>query len=139
MPSYNKTILLGNLTRDPELQHLPGGTPVVRLGLAVNERYKDKQGEWVDRANFIDCEGFAKTAEIVAQYFKKGDPILVEGKLRQDQWEDRDTGKKRSKLKVVVERFEFVLPKSDRGGTGSSGNTQTPSKPEPLNEDDVPF
>lgn len=125
MPSYNKVILMGNLTRDPELRHLPSNMPVAQVGLAVNERYKDKQsGEMIDRANFIDCEAFGRTAEIINQYFQKGAPILIEGKLRLDQWEDRQSGQKRSKLKVVIDRFEFVLPRGmdpqtgDRGGGG---------------------
>ena len=122
MPSYNKVILMGNLTRDPELRHLPSNMPVAQVGLAVNERYKDKQsGEMIDRANFVDCEAFGRTAEIINQYFQKGAPILIEGKLRLDQWEDRQSGQKRSKLKVVIDRFEFVLPRGVDPSTGGGG------------------
>lgn len=169
MPSYNKVILMGNLTRDPEMRHLPSNMPVAQIGLAVNERYKDKQtGEWTDRANFVDCDAFGRTAEIISQYFQKGSPILIEGKLRMDQWEDRQSGQKRSKLKVVIDRFEFVLPRGvdpstgqssgggsydqgrsgggggggGRGGGGggySSAPAGGPPQHEPVDEDDIPF
>lgn len=161
MPSYNKVILMGNLTRDPEMRMLPSNTAVTAIGLAVNERYKGSNGEWVDRANFIDCEAFGRTAEIINQYFQKGRPILIEGKLRLDQWEDRQSGQKRSKLKVVVDRFEFVGSRDEgqggggsqggggygsRGGSGGNsgggggggGYDQAPPDPG-MNEDDIPF
>jgi len=165
MPSYNKVILLGNLTREPELRHLPSNMPVVQIALAVNERYKDKSGQWIDKANFIDCEAFGRTAEIINQYFQKGSPILIEGKLRMDQWEDRQSGQKRSKLKVVIDRFEFVTSRGEGGGgggnsgggggysnSGGGGRSQydnasnrpqqsAPEEPfhEPVDEDDIPF
>lgn len=123
MPSYNKVILMGNLTRDPEMRYLPSNTAVAQIGLAVNDRWKDKQsGEWKDKANFIDCEAFGNTAENINKFFSKGRPILIEGKLRLDQWEDQQ-GNKRSKLKVVVDRFEFVGSRDDNQGGGGGGRS----------------
>jgi len=160
MPSYNKVILMGNLTRDPEMRFLPSNTPVAQIGIAVNERWKNKQtDQWEERVNFIDCEAFARTAEVINQYFQKGKPILIEGKLRMDQWEDKQTGQKRSKLKVVIDSFEFVGGRDDgqgggprgggrgqsyEGGSGggsggaSGGGSQEPAHT-PVDEEDIPF
>jgi single-strand DNA-binding protein len=121
MASYNRVILMGNLTRDPEVRYLPSNTPVCEIGLAVNDRYQDKQsGEWVDRPNFVDCTAFGKTAENLGKFFTKGRPIMIEGKLRYDQWEDKQTGAKRSKLKVVIDQWNFCDSKS--GNDGGGGN-----------------
>ncbi len=149
MASYNRVILMGNLTRDPELRHLPSNMPVVDIGLAVNDRYQDKQsGEWVDRPNFIDCTAFGKSAESISRFFSKGRPILIEGKLRYEQWDDRQSGQKRSKLKVVIDQWSFCDSKSDSGGGGRSsggGGQSTYAAPsggpahEPIAEDDIPF
>ncbi|MEO1236233.1 MAG: single-stranded DNA-binding protein [Planctomycetota bacterium] len=120
--SFNRVILMGNLTRDPEVRFLPNNTPVVDLGLAVNDRYQDKQsGEWVDRPNFIDCTAFGKSAESIGRFFSKGRPILIEGKLRFEQWEDRQSGQKRSKLKVVIDQWNFCDSKSGPGSDGGGG------------------
>ena len=122
MASYNRVILMGNLTRDPEVRFLPSNTPVCEIGLAVNDRYQDKQsGEWVDRPNFIDCTAFGKSAESIGKFFSKGRPILIEGKLRYEQWEDKQSGAKRSKLKVVIDQWNFCDSKSGGDGGGSSG------------------
>jgi single-strand DNA-binding protein len=122
MASYNRVILMGNLTRDPELRYTASNTAIAKLGLAVNDRYKDKgSGEWVDRANFIDCTAFGRTAEVINQYFQKGRPIFIEGKLRYDQWEDKQSGAKRSKLEVIVDTFEFVGGRDGDNQGGSSG------------------
>lgn len=152
MANYNKVILMGNLTRDPELRHLPSGMAVVAIGLAVNERYKDKQsGAWVERPNFFDCEGFGRTAENINQFFSRGKPILIEGKLRMDQWEDKQSGQKRSKVKIVIDRFEFVGGRESGGGGGgdyggrsasassSSGPSYDGPEHHPIDEDDIPF
>ncbi len=154
MASYNRVILMGNLTRDPELRHLPSNMPVVDLGLAVNDRYQDKQsGEWVDRPNFIDCTAFGKSAESISRFFSKGRPILIEGKLRFEQWDDRQSGQKRSKIKVVIDQWSFCDSKSDGGPSGGGGGgggsrrnesadySAAPSGPahEPIEEDDIPF
>jgi len=119
--SFNKVILMGNLTRDVEVRSLPSGMTVAQFGLAVNERYKDRDGNWVDRANFIDCEMFGNRAEAFAKYMSKGSPAFIEGKLRLDQWEDKNGGGKRSKLKVVAENFEFVGGRNDSASGGGDG------------------
>ncbi len=147
MPSFNRVILMGNLTRDPELRHLPSNTAVTGIALAVNDRWKDKDsGEWKDRANFIDCEAFGRTAEVINEYFRKGKPILIEGRLRMDQWQDKE-GNNRSKLKVVIDGFEFIGSRNeggDRGGPTRSSNEpvgagQPTGGHQPLDEQDIPF
>ncbi|MEM6855190.1 MAG: single-stranded DNA-binding protein [Planctomycetota bacterium] len=122
MASYNRVILMGNLTRDPEVRYLPSNMAVVDMGLAVNDRYQDKQtGEWVDRPNFIDCTAFGKSAESIGKFFTKGRPILIEGKLRFEQWDDKQTGQKRSKIKVVVDQWNFCDSRSGGDGGGGGG------------------
>jgi len=118
MASLNKVLLMGNFTRDPELRYLPNNTAVVSFSLAVNEVYKDKDGNKVERADFIDCEAFAKTAENIGKFFAKGRPIFIEGRLRLDQWDDKATGQKRSKIKVIAENFQFIGPPP--GATGAA-------------------
>lgn len=109
MSSFNKVILMGNLTRDPDLQYLANGTAVAKFGLAVNERYRTgDDGEWKDRATFVDVTIFGKRAEAFAKFHRKGGAALVEGRLRLDTWDDRQTGARRSKLYVVAESWEFV-------------------------------
>ncbi len=121
MPSFNKVILMGNFTRDPELRYLPNNTAVCDMGLAVNDRFQNKAtGQWEDRPNFVDCTAFGRTAENISKFFSKGRPIFIEGKLRFEQWEDRTSGQKRSKLKVVVDTWQFVDSK-DSAGAGISG------------------
>lgn len=118
--NVNKVFLMGNLTRDVEMRALPSGMSVASFGLAVNERFKDREGNWQERANFIDCEMFGARAEAFAKYLGKGSPAFLEGRLRLDQWEDRD-GNKRSKLKVVVDNFEFIGGGKDNAGGGGGG------------------
>ena len=159
--NFNKVILMGNLTRDPEMRVLPSNMPVASFGVAVNDRFKNKQTEqWEERPNFIDCEAFGRTAENIGKFFSKGKPIFLEGKLRFDQWEDRQSGQKRSKLKVVVDTFQFVGGRDGGPGGGSGGgggyqqnqggqqgggwdNSPAPAAGggghEPVNEDDIPF
>ena len=113
--NYNRVILAGRLIRDPDLRHLPSNMAVCTIGLAVNDRWKDKEtGEWKDKANFVDCEAFGRTAQVINEHFAKGKPILVEGKIRQDQWSP-PTGEKRSKIKVVIDSFEFIGGKNGGG------------------------
>ncbi|WP_428386487.1 single-stranded DNA-binding protein [Mucisphaera sp.] len=158
MPSFNRVILMGNLTRDPEMRMLPSNTPVCEIRLAVNERYKNSQtGELLDRANFVDCTAFGRTAENIGKFFAKGRPIMIEGKLRWEAWEDKQ-GNKRSKLKVVIDTFEFVGPRDGGGGGGggyegggrsqrehagsrsdSYSNDSGGRGHEPIPEDDIPF
>ena len=117
MPNLNRVMLMGNLTRDPELRFTPNNnTAVAQIGLAINHQWKDPQGEKKEEVTFIDCEAWGKTAEVLNQYLKKGKPVYVEGRLKLDQWEDKD-GNKRSKLKVVIESFQFIDSKGEQGGT----------------------
>jgi len=106
--NYNRVILAGRITRDPQLSYTPAQTPVVDFGLAINKRWKGKDGEKREETCFVDCRAFAKTAETINQYFTKGMPILVEGELHFSSWEDKQDGKKRSKLRVTVHKFEFM-------------------------------
>jgi single-strand DNA-binding protein len=121
MASYNKVLLMGNLTRDPQLKYLPSQTPVVEFGLACNRRFKSASGEDREEVTFVDCSAFAKTAELINQYFTKGKPIFVEGRLKFDEWEDKQGGGKRSKLRVVVENFQFIGGRDGGGGAGGGG------------------
>ncbi len=116
MANFNKIILLGNLTRDPQLSYLPSQTPVVEFGLAVNRKYKTSDGQEREDTCFIDCRCYGRQAEIINQYMSKGRPILVEGRLQLDQWEGKD-GQKRSKHRVFVENFQFL------GGGGGGGSS----------------
>jgi len=107
MPSYNKVILMGNLTRDPQLSYLPSQTAVAELGLAVNRRWKDKDGEKREETCFVDCKAFGQQAQTLTQYLQKGSPVMIEGRLQLDTWQDKQ-GNNRSKHRVVIERFQFL-------------------------------
>ncbi len=155
MSSFNKVILMGNLTRDPELRQTQSGTSVCRFAIAVNRSYNSQDGSSRDETCFVEIDCFGKSAENIAKFFSKGKPILVEGRLRQDSWEDKQSGQKRTKLMVVLERFEFVggardnasngggydadysapQPRSNAGGTRQSQR----SRSEDVEDDDVPF
>ncbi|MFI4853527.1 MAG: single-stranded DNA-binding protein [Phycisphaerales bacterium JB065] len=157
--NVNKVLLMGNMTRDIEMRQFPSGGSVGKFTLAVNERYKDRNEQWQERANFIDCEVFGRKAEVMAQYLGKGRPVFIEGKLRLDKWEDKQSGENRSKLKVVVDDFQFVDSRGDgpSGGGRSSGGSNYSSSPsssdnsgyggnqqpspayESLDDDDIPF
>lgn len=137
MASYNRVVLVGNLTRDVELRYTPSNTPVTDLGLAVNERVK--RGEhWVDEAHFFDITLWGRLAEVAAEYLSKGSSVLVEGRLRLDRWEQ--DGQKRSKIKIVGEKMQMLGGRSGGGGGSSSMNDEesdsAPSTPPP---DEVPF
>jgi single-strand DNA-binding protein len=137
MSSFNKVILMGNLTRDVEIRHTPSNTAVGNFGLAVNRKYKTQSGEQREDVAFIDCEAWGRTAETIAQYMNKGSSILIDGRLKMEQWDDKNGGGKRSKIVVVVENFQFV-----GGGSGSSGggnNQSSGSKPQMIDHDDIPF
>ena len=108
MASFNQVILLGNLTRDPQLKYLPSQTAVTEFGLACNRKFKSQSGEDREEVTFVDCSAFGKQAELINQYFTKGKPIFIQGRLKYDQWEDKQGGGKRSKLHVVVENFQFI-------------------------------
>lgn len=116
MPSFNQVMLMGNITRDPQLKQLPSQTVVAEFGLAVNRRYRTSDGEEREETCFVDCSAFGKQAEVLAEYAGKGKPLFVQGRLKYDTWEDKQNGAKRSKLSVVVENFQFV---GGRDGSGS--------------------
>ena len=97
MASYNKVILIGNLTRDPELRYSAKGTAIAKIGIAVNRRWRNEAGEWQEEVTYVDVDAFGRSAETIGQYLKKGRPIMVEGRLRLDQWEDKNSGQKRSR------------------------------------------
>ena len=148
MANYNKVILMGNLTRDPELRHLPSNTAVVNFGLAVNRQWRNQDGEQQEETTFVDCECFGRQGEVINQYMQKGRPLLVEGRLKLDQWQDRE-GNNRSKHKVVVERFTFVGGRGDEqgGGSGRSAAAGADAGPaggdggghQAVDDDDIPF
>ncbi len=118
MASFNKVILMGNLTRDPELRYTPKGTAIAKIGLAVNRVWTNEAGEKKEEVTFVDVDVFGRTAENVGQYMRKGRPILIEGRLKLDQWDDKQTGAKRSKLGVIAETVQFLG--SPTGGEGGS-------------------
>ncbi|MFA5688995.1 MAG: single-stranded DNA-binding protein [Kiritimatiellales bacterium] len=128
----NRVILKGNLTRDPEIRRTQDGTAVCEIGLAVNEKFKNKAGEVKDRVLFIDVNFWGKRAECIEQYFEKGSPVIVEGKLQLDQWEN-DKGEKRSKITVRGENFDFC-ERSKNKPAPDDGDI-----PAPVSDDDIPF
>ena len=121
MASYNRVLLMGNLTRDPQLKYIPGSnTAVAEFGLATNRKFRTANGEDREEVTFVDITAFGKQAEVINQYMTKGKPIFIEGRLKLDQWEDKQGGGKRSKLNVVIENFQFVGGR-DGGGGGAGG------------------
>jgi len=152
MASFNNVVLLGNLTRDPELRYTSNGKAIAKFGLAVNRAWTNEAGEKKEEVTFVDVDVFGRTAENVGQYMRKGSLMLVEGRLRLDQWDDKQTGQKRSKLGVVGETVQFLgAPRSSESGApaatrprpvesavpepASGADPEGPSPP----EDDVPF
>lgn len=127
MPSFNKVYLLGNLTRDPESRNLPSGTVLASFGLAINRSYRKADGEEVEETTFVDIDAFGRTAENILKYCKKGDPLMVEGRLRYQSWES-ENGDKRNKLTVMLETFQF-LPKS---GGADHGKSERPEIDDPF-------
>lgn len=158
MPNLNKVMLMGNLTRDPEMRYTPKGTAVAKFGLAINRKWKSEDGEKREEVTFVDITCFGKTAETVGQYFKKGKPMFIEGRLNLEQWEDKQTNQKRQKLGVIMESFQFIdNAVSDEGGgersaapkddsrqptgkpKGKGGHEYSDDPEPPPVEDDVPF
>jgi len=145
MASFNQVILLGNLTRDPQLKYLPSQTAVAEFGIACNRKFKSASGEDREEVTFVDCAAFAKQAELIQQYFTKGKPIFIQGRLKFDSWEDKQGGGKRSKLSVVVENFQFIGGR-DGGGAGGGGGApqeggeyqQRPQRPAPQRPVNAP-
>lgn len=145
MASYNKVLLLGNLTRDPEVRYTPKGTAVATLGLAVNETYTTAGGEQKEETVFVDIDVWGRQAETAGQYLSKGRPVFVEGRLRLDSWEDKESGQKRSKLKVVALRIQFLgaprgaevkdaPPPAEGGGDAPRRGSRGPTRPAPASE-----
>jgi|TARA_B100000029_G_scaffold483259_1_gene534269 single-strand DNA-binding protein len=156
MANFNKVILVGNLTRDPELRHIPSGTAVTDLGLAVNRNWTDRNtNQKNEETTFVDITCWGRTAEIACEYLRKGRPVLIEGRLQMDSWDDRETGQKRTKLKVVCDNLQMLGGRGDgnSGGGGGGGGyyesapQSAPSEPAPVAEnpaanppdDEVPF
>ena len=152
MANFNKVILAGNLTRDPELRYTPKGMAIAKFGLAINRNWKTETGESKEEVTFVDVDAFGRQAETIAQYMKKGSPFLMEGRLKLDQWDDKQTGQKRSRLGVVLEGFQFLgSGNRSEGGPPVSEPPRRPAPPPPVPgpgpepdgappaEDDVPF
>jgi single-strand DNA-binding protein len=164
MASFNRVILLGNITRDIEVKYLQSGTAVTEIGLAVNEKYKNQSGEWVEDVVFVDVTLWGRTAEIASEYLSKGSPVLIEGRLKLDRWEK--DGQKHSKLRVTGERMQMLGSKGERQGQGGRGGggggppqqyddggdygessgppargpaRSAPAAPPPPSGDDIPF
>lgn len=157
MPNLNKVMLMGNLTRDPEIKYTPKGMAIANFGIAINRVWSNEAGEKQEEVTFIDIEMFGRKAEVVGEYFKKGKPIYVEGRLKLDSWDDKTSGQKKSKLKVIGETFEFLGGREGgASGGGESGGENRPQRPAPgkpapppkrppadpdldAPEDDIPF
>jgi len=140
MASFNKVILIGNLTRDIELKYLPKGTAVCNLSLAVNRRWKNEAGEEKEDVYFAECKAFGKQAETIAQYVKKGHPLMVEGRLTREEWDDKKTGEKRSTTRIMIETFQFLKGRDEGAAPASRREPASAPAPKPdLDADDLPF
>ncbi len=126
---------MGNLTRDPELKQTPNNQSVAQIGIAMNRKFKDRDGNMREEVTFVDCEAWGRTAEVMAQYLSKGKPVFVEGRLKLDQWQDKE-GNNRSKLKVVIESFQFIDSKGGQTSTPPAAAAAAPTAPP---ADDIPF
>ncbi len=149
MASFNKVILLGNLTRDPEVRYTPKGSAVADLGIAVNRQYTLENGEKREEVTFVDVTFWGRTAEVAGEYLKKGRPVFIEGRLQLDTWDDKQSGQKRSKLKVIGETMQMLGSRGGAADTGDEGDrpsrsakpTAAPKPPGPSEPDDdeIPF
>jgi single-strand DNA-binding protein len=162
MPNLNRVMLMGNLTRDIELKTIGSGQSVARIGMAINRSWTTPDGEKREEVTFVDCEAWGKQAEVMAKFLSKGRPVYIEGRLKLDQWQDKESGQNRTAMRVVVEGFQFIDSKqgggSGGGGGGDGGGEDRParssaprssaapsrapaSKPaaEPMDPDDIPF
>lgn len=153
MPSYNHVVLIGHLTRDPEVRFTPKGTAIAQIGLAVNRKWKTEDGQEMEEVSFFDCVAFNRTAEVMGQYLKKGKPVLIDGRLKQESWDDKQTGQKKYAVKIIINSFQFL----ESAPSGPEDGTARPARPArkpataaapaddsgggyaPSNEDDVPF
>ena len=151
MASFNKVILLGNLTRDPEVRYTPKGSAVCDLGLAVNRTYTLDNGEKREEVTFVDVVLWARLAEIAGEYLKKGRPVFIEGRLQLDTWDDKQSGQKRSKLRVIGETMQLLGGRPGGGGGGESSDDERPARagartspppkagPTDPDDDEIPF
>ena len=153
MASYNKTMLMGNLTRDPEVRYTPKGSAVCDIGLAVNRVYSTEDGQKVEEVTFVDVVLWGKTAELAGKYLHKGRPVFIEGRLQMDSWEDKATGQKRTRMRVVGEQMQFLgsapdgqeKPQGQRGAPPARGQRPAPRQQEPVDDwgnepnDDIPY
>lgn len=151
MASVNKVFLIGNLTRDPEVKYTPKGSAVADVAIAINRYYTTDSGEKREETTFVDVELWGRTAELAGQYLKKGSQVFFEGRLRMDSWEDKNTGQKRNKLRVVAEGMQFLDRKGSGGGGDDSGGSERsapqrsesrprpPAASDPDGDDDIPF
>ncbi|PYJ41380.1 MAG: single-stranded DNA-binding protein [Verrucomicrobia bacterium] len=149
MASFNKVILLGNLTRDPEVRYTPKGSAVADLGIAVNRQYTLENGEKREEVTFVDVTFWGRTAEVAGEYLKKGRPVFIEGRLQLDTWDDKQSGQKRSKLKVIGETMQMLGSRGGAADIGDEGDrparsakpTAAPKPPGPSEPDDdeIPF
>ena len=145
--NLNKVFIGGNITRDIELRNLPGGQAIAQIGLAVNRSWTGTDGQKKEETTFIDCEAWGKTAEVMHKYLAKGRPVFIEGRLKLDQWDDKETGQKRSKIKVVVDGFQFVgsKPEGERDVQQPPAQRKAPRPSAPvqtapeMNPEDIPF
>ena len=136
MPHYNKVIIIGHMARDPELKYTSTGSAVGSFTVGINREWKGKDGEAKKDVAWVGCEAWGKSAETISQYMRKGSAILVDGRLQTDSWEDKATGKKQSKLKVVVESFQFMGKREDNGAPSEQSEPQEPARA--IREEDVP-
>jgi single-strand DNA-binding protein len=150
--SVNKVILIGNLGKDPEVKYTPSGTPVAKFTLATNERFKDKEGNWQDRTEWHNLVAWQRTAEIIGEYTKKGSKVYIEGRLRTDSWDDKNTGEKKYRTEIVVNDLVLLSGRGegdgDRGqargaSAGSHMDQRTPEHEPaagaPISDEDIPF
>ena len=148
MPNLNKVMLMGNITRDIEMRTLPGGNSIAQIGLAINRQWQDKDGQKKEEVTWVDCEAWGKTAEVMHKFLGKGRPVYIEGRLKLDQWDDKESGQKRSKMKVVIDNFQFIDSKPE----GERDTQQQPAQKratrsyvppaqaaQEMNPDDIPF
>jgi len=140
MTSFNKVILMGNLTRDPEVRYTPSGSAVASFSIAVNRKYKQGD-ETREEVSYFDIVVFGKQAESCGQYINKGDSVLIEGRLQQRRWDDKETGAKRSKVEVAAQSVNFMPKRSStgQGGSGGGHSQHEPSPEQPVDEGEIPF
>jgi single-strand DNA-binding protein len=140
MASFNKVILIGNLTRDPELKFLPKGTGVCNISMAVNRRWKTEAGEEREDVYFADCKAFGRQAETLSQYVKKGHPLMIEGRLTREEWDDKKSGEKKFATRIMIESFQFLKSREEGAAPAPRREAAPAAAPKPdLDGDDLPF